>query len=347
MKKLTLVSFILALCGAARADNFTSWSVDGQEGVRITSTAVGMFQILLPDPVIGERPQFGSINSPLSGFSTGNGVQNVINNGTANVSWGRHGDGALGQVFNAGTGLETQMTEPTLENEGNHDGIYWIDNRAPDGVFGHDPSGRFLLFDVGGTRIFRVGNSGVGIGTPIISSTLTVNGPIESKNGGYKFPNGSIQLTAATGGSQVICFSTGSVGQIGNGPTVLDSCAVPASSLVHVGSILKIKAWGHIVVGGPVAPQLKFGSTIIWDNSTDFTSTASAWALTATVIKTGPSMQKFTSDSLRNNEFSVDGKSGSASEIDTSTITISGIGVGLGAADGSIIQDGLVVELEN
>jgi hypothetical protein len=65
----------------------------------------------------------------------------------------------------------------------------------------------FIIFSTSATnntaaserlRINKVGN--VGIGTPAPASKLEVFGTIHSSNGGFKFPDGSVQITAASGG---------------------------------------------------------------------------------------------------------------------------------------------------
>lgn len=92
---------------------------------------------------------------------------------------------------------------PSIEVEGNHDGLTWIDNRQPDGVLGHDVAGRFVRFQVGGNNTLSAGRYGVQIGTHTVAqdgvtnSTLTVAGRVESLSGGFKFPDGTVQTTAA------------------------------------------------------------------------------------------------------------------------------------------------------
>ncbi|MBM4251845.1 MAG: hypothetical protein FJ146_07725 [Deltaproteobacteria bacterium] len=68
-------------------------------------------------------------------------------------------------------------------------------------------AGRIGAYDSAGSGAIKnlyLAASNVGIGTTAPSSTLTVNGTIESTTGGIKFPDGSVQSTSATGGSQNI-----------------------------------------------------------------------------------------------------------------------------------------------
>jgi hypothetical protein len=54
-----------------------------------------------------------------------------------------------------------------------------------------------ISLGVGGNRYLTVGTAGnVGIGTTSPTQLLTVNGTIESKSGGVKFPDGTVQATA-------------------------------------------------------------------------------------------------------------------------------------------------------
>src|SRR5262245_33777088 len=52
-------------------------------------------------------------------------------------------------------------------------------------------------FDLGDANLFEDKNGNVGIGTRTPTSLLTVQGLIETTQGGYKFPDGTIQTTAA------------------------------------------------------------------------------------------------------------------------------------------------------
>lgn len=70
----------------------------------------------------------------------------------------------------------------------------------------------------------------VGIGTSTATSPLTVNGVIESQSGGIKFPDGTTQTTAATGGGGSGTVSSGTAGQVAyyqsTGTTVIGTSAI-------------------------------------------------------------------------------------------------------------------------
>jgi hypothetical protein len=72
---------------------------------------------------------------------------------------------------------------------------------SPNGNFSlNQKNNKSLLFNTNGQENMRIlanGNVGVGLTTP--SEKLSVGGIIESTTGGIKFPDGSIQTTAATG----------------------------------------------------------------------------------------------------------------------------------------------------
>jgi hypothetical protein len=58
----------------------------------------------------------------------------------------------------------------------------------------------FFLLSYVSAEIYIKSDGNVGIGTDVPGETLSVNGIVESKTGGIKFPDGTTQTTAATGG---------------------------------------------------------------------------------------------------------------------------------------------------
>jgi len=68
--------------------------------------------------------------------------------------------------------------------------------------YGDIASSAALVFCEGDNEQMRIDHGGnVGIGTNDPQSKLEVDGMIHSTSEGYKFPDGTIQTTAATGGS--------------------------------------------------------------------------------------------------------------------------------------------------
>jgi hypothetical protein len=90
------------------------------------------------------------------------------------------------------TGLSSAVTSPAVHGTGTVGKIsVWIDT---------SPNGESTLGD---SIISQLnGNIGIGVATPI--SKLTVQGMIETTLGGYKFPDGTIQTTAAVTGLQSV-----------------------------------------------------------------------------------------------------------------------------------------------
>ncbi len=66
-------------------------------------------------------------------------------------------------------------------------------------VIGHRFSSAPIIFAQNNTEVLRISENGnIGIGTQFPNSKLEVDGTIHSAFGGYKFPDGTIQITAAT-----------------------------------------------------------------------------------------------------------------------------------------------------
>ena len=69
-----------------------------------------------------------------------------------------------------------------------------------------------LVFKTNNNEVARIDTAGnVGIGTTSITETLTVAGIVESTSGGIKFPDGSVQTTAAAGSTPSTTVRTSSV----------------------------------------------------------------------------------------------------------------------------------------
>jgi hypothetical protein len=83
-----------------------------------------------------------------------------------------------------------------------------------------DADGAFRIYDMtaGALPRFTVTQAGnIGIGNSVPGQKLSVAGAIESTSGGFKFPDGSTQASAATGGVTGVNASAGVNGSIGSG----------------------------------------------------------------------------------------------------------------------------------
>ncbi len=91
----------------------------------------------------------------------------------------------------------------------------------------------------GGSENFTMlGNGNVGIGTLTPSQKLSVAGTIESTTGGFKFPDGTIQATAATGSST--STSTTSTGWTESGGNIYRTSGFVGIGTQNPGAILHV-----------------------------------------------------------------------------------------------------------
>jgi hypothetical protein len=120
---------------------------------------------------------------------------------------------------------------------------------------GTGPSGNPILGDSLITQLN--GNLGIGITTP--ASKLAVGGTIESTLGGYKFPDGTLQTTAAVSGLQAITHDATLQGN-GTGSSPLGLAVPltlngPSGSLLFFGNGMQVE--GSHAPGGTGAHGLK------------------------------------------------------------------------------------------
>lgn len=97
-------------------------------------------------------------------------------------------------------------------------------------------TGNIIFRTTGQTRMLVLPNGNIGIGTTTPSQKLSVSGVIESTTGGFKFPDGSTQISAATGGASQWTTSGVNVYN-GNSGNVGIGTASPSQKLDVAGAI--------------------------------------------------------------------------------------------------------------
>ncbi len=114
-------------------------------------------------------------------YNTASGAGSVVPGGLSCTAGGS---------YSLAAGCKAKVRDPAATGDGDGDeGTFvWADSNFAD--FTSTGPNQFLI---------RAGG-GVGVNTNSPSSPLTVNGIIQSLAGGFKFPDGTVQTTAATGG---------------------------------------------------------------------------------------------------------------------------------------------------
>jgi len=157
----------------------------------------------------------------------------------------RYGGGA-GTAFNAAPAA-TAASTPAVLGGGTVGNIsMWT---------GTSPSGNSILGDTIITQLN--GNIGIGLATPV--SKLSVKGMIETTLGGYKFPDGTVQTTAAVSGLQSVIHDSTLAGEGTAGSPL--GLAVPLSlvgSLPCCDSLLEVRNTG---IGGSAVRAAGGGGT--------------------------------------------------------------------------------------
>lgn len=162
----------------------TAFSVGGSAfNVKTSSVGIGILAGSAPLAIKGSSG-FGQVllEDPSGGFVGSFGVESSAGQIVPNSS---QGDFSLVSPlgFNFGNGGNALMRLTTAGS---------LTVKSTSTVVGN-------AFSVGGSTLVVIGGK-VGVGTATPSSTFTVAGLVESTGGGYKFPDGSVQTTASSGG---------------------------------------------------------------------------------------------------------------------------------------------------
>jgi len=91
--------------------------------------------------------------------------------------------------------------------------------------------GEFGIYDytANASRLFLTATGNVGLGTNTPGQKLSVGGTIESTSGGFKFPDGSVQATAAQSGAVALA---GTITLAANTSITSGTCISPAAVTV-------------------------------------------------------------------------------------------------------------------
>jgi hypothetical protein len=184
---------------------------DGTNGQVLTTNGSGTLSFADAsgggDVVEDTTPQLGG-DLDVNGqkiTSASNGHIEITPNGTGKVGIGT--TAPLTDLVTVGTTMATsQAFVGSVADTSYSGGIINLSNSSRSIGITADPTNSgansLINFSVDGSEHMRIDTSGnVGIGNAAPSSPLTVAGVIESTSGGVKFPDGTTQTSAASGGS--------------------------------------------------------------------------------------------------------------------------------------------------
>ncbi len=133
--------------------------------------------------------------------NTANGARSTVSGGTSNIAGGLFSTIGGGQANIAGATAATIPGGVECSALGNYSFAAGFMAKANhDGAFvWSDPTGSFE--STGDNQFLISASGGVGINTDSPGDALSVAGIIESETGGFRFPDGTVQTSAATGGT--------------------------------------------------------------------------------------------------------------------------------------------------
>ena len=161
----------------------------------------------------GRLAGFNNTAGSNSFFGNLAGLTNVTgaNNSFFGNEAGRYATGGGNSFFGGSAGLSnTTGTNNTL--------IGWNTNVGADNLTNATAIGANAVVSQSNSLVLG-DNANVGIGTSAPGSKLTVAGLVESTAGGFRFPDGTTQTTASTGGNGTITEVTAGAGLTGGGTT--------------------------------------------------------------------------------------------------------------------------------
>jgi len=213
-------------------------------------------------------------------------VSNRVGIGTTTPNQSLHVYGrVVGERFvsntNSGYYVEpdstSYLTDAYFTNSGTANGYIQI---AENYIYGVGPTGSEFEFKNNGDSFIEHGRLGIGlkvptsnlhvVGTANITSNLSVGGVVESRSGGVKFPDGTTQISAATGAPSLNIVSGTSVTAIkdnhyilaNTSATTLTLPASPANGDVVWATVVNSRADNVIARNGQLLQGLSENMTL-------------------------------------------------------------------------------------
>jgi len=156
----------------------------------------------------------------------------------------------------------------------------------------------------------------------------------------YKAISGNLDISL----SGTLEVDTDSASNTSTGATDLITYSLDANSLLNIGSMIKIHAWGtYAANGNNKTVTLAFGSQTILTTGV-VAANAGSWSIKATIIRKTSTTQEIITEIISSNSSVVDSATRTAGTQDlTTALTIKCVGTG--GATNDIIQYGMTIEL--